>query len=414
MASSDRKPWAPAIWQIVLLAFVVRLAAQALIPVTWYSIDMRSWITVARILDAGGNPYKETTFLNWGPAWMGCLFLLSKIPGVSLVVAVRGLLLVADTVLVAQLAFLLRRLDASARWQLALLAGYAVNPVPVVLNTQHLNFDVLFLIPLLGSVHGLMRFQDLRREPDLLLGVALLGLAVLVKTPALVFFFLFLLCLKTCSWPTRIATCWLALAPVAIGVGVLYVLAPAEVTKHVLKYNSMTPFYFGLAPWTIQLGLERVHSLVFAAGGLALLALHARRLWSAASWPADAAATYGMSIYLYVILFGTGFGPQYLLWIWAFLPLIFVAGAKADRVASIALAAAGAVLVPLLYAMHPYLGGGGFLAASDAPTDATRLAWSTALAHAKAVEPALFGVLFAVMLGLFIAVILRLLRSART
>lgn len=111
-----------------------------------HSNDVTHWLVVIDVLDAGGNPY-ETGLLNWPPLWLVVIAAIDAAADflhVSFLTALRGFLILVESVLVVALYHVLVAAGASrVAVRRALLIGIAVNPVAILLICQHGNSDVI-------------------------------------------------------------------------------------------------------------------------------------------------------------------------------------------------------------------------------------------------------------------------------
>ncbi len=307
---------------VLLVALVtVRLLFLALMPAV-HSRDLDSWIRVARLLDAGINPYRETEVLNWPPFWMQCIFAAARIAartGWSVLHVLQGFLMVGEGLCVVTAYVVLRRCYGIAHPFRILLFGLVLNPVSVFLSCQHGNFDVFVGWWVLLTVGALVAHRQ-RGEPQYWLAAAFfLGMGVLTKTVPLILTPLLLLCARGQRPVTIALGLLLLLAPVAIGMSVIYTLAPAGVQANVLGYRSMGGWYgisgvlymLGLRPW--NLALQGVMPFLFGAA----MVVFFFRFRKPCPGPVQILRLALLTL-VAVPTFGPGYSPPYVLW---FLPL---------------------------------------------------------------------------------------------
>ena len=291
-----------------------------------YSFDLASWNRVADVLQAGGNPYHETDFLNWPPLWLQLIFLFKKI-SLSLHVpfnaVVRAFLIGTESTLSLLLYRLLARLvppSSAVRW---VLAGIALNPVAVFQVCQHGNFDVLVGFWVLLAVGMLLRFHEHHDPLFWLLACFALGLGVLTKTVPLCLAPLLLPGWRKLAGGERVLGAVLLLGPVLLGLSIVYVLAPADIADKVLGYRSL-PGSFGItglltlagAPGLVA-GWARVFTLLYGLGWLAL----AMWLFGRETLSPKRLVTLAAVLLVAVPTLGPGSGLQYVYW---FLPLLIL------------------------------------------------------------------------------------------
>jgi len=297
-----------------------------------YSFDLASWNRVADILQAGGNPYHETNFLNWPPLWMQLLFLFKKISlglQVPLNTVVRVFLIGTESVLSLLLYTMLARLVPPAtagRW---LLAGIALNPVAVFQVCQHCNFDVLVGFWILLAVVLLWRFHEEHAARFWLLACVALGMGALTKTVPLCLAPLLLPGWRKLHRVELLLGAILLLGPVLLGLSIVYVLGPADISDKVLGYRSL-PGSFGFTGLFTCLGFPRlaavwprVFTVLYGLGWLALAAW----LFGRETLAPRRLVTLATVLLVAVPALGPGSGLQYVYW---FLPLLVLLYGLAD------------------------------------------------------------------------------------
>jgi hypothetical protein len=110
-----------------------------------HSLDVEYWQAALAAHDAGRNPY-ETGVLNWPPLWLIVIVALDALAGYASIafwsVLRLYLVLVESGLVVALYATLVSAGADRAAVRRALLVGVALNPVTIILVTQHGNSDV--------------------------------------------------------------------------------------------------------------------------------------------------------------------------------------------------------------------------------------------------------------------------------
>jgi len=289
---------------LVALVLVVRALATLVVQP---SDDLLGWRWVESVLSQGGDPYAETSRLNWPPLWMFWIGLAGRIARATPLefdAVVRALPCVADAVIALLL----------ARRSIVIGIIYALHPVAVFTTGAQAQFDALPTLGLLLAVHAVGRGGGLA-------GLAL-GLGAGFKT-----------------WPVALAPVLAAIrlgrggavrlmiaaiAPPALLLGAVALLSPDGFARNVAGYASY-PGWWGLTslgvlfPGDLTIGVaslaERHGRVLVMVSMLAVAAVTARRAWSA-----QRATLVALLVFLAVT---PGFGPQYLLWI---LPFALVAG----------------------------------------------------------------------------------------
>lgn len=297
-----------------------------LLPEKAYSVDLRHWTVIIDRLQHGNNPYVSTTYLNWPPLWMQVLYVLgevSRITGIAAVNVIRGFLIAIDTVNILLLQFLAVRFLGIAQPRTLLLAGFAANPVALILTCQHGNFDAIVVTALLCFTIALLRWRESSDPVDWLFASLALGIGILAKTFPLALTPLLAYHASKLSVRARLLGAMLVVVPAAIGMSVLFVLSPHAVIENVLRYRSFGG-YFGISGILGVAGLDAiapVYAAIFPLVLAAALLFLARRLTRARDIAARHVILLAATILLALITFGTGYGPQYNAWPLPFLLL---------------------------------------------------------------------------------------------
>lgn len=305
---------------LTLSAFLIRMVFVWLKPGDAVSVDVRSWEMVAGILKAGGNPYEQTTVLNWPPVWPGIIYLLSlvsDVTGVSFRHALFILLSLLDcalaTVVYLACCSIFGMQIRRAFW--VSLVGISLSPILTLLSCQHGNFDVLPVLCILGGLLMLTRAIARHASSMWLAACFMLGIGGAVKT-----FPLFLAPLFIFSFPrpnrlVLLGAIAVIVAPWLLTVGCIYVASPEAVWRNVITYNSL-PSSFGLNPAFKELfgasgrAVQTVCFLMLIVLAYATMLPIIRRDGQARTLFVAAAVILGS-----IPVFGPGFATQYILWI---------------------------------------------------------------------------------------------------
>ena len=308
---------------ILLVAWATRILFMLIVPPEARSIDTYSWERVGRILMAGGNPYKATSMLNWPPLWLQAIDLMTRTATFLDIPFFRVLqitLMAIESIVLILTYKLIRTVSPEAAARKIVLVGLALNPAAILLVCQHGNFDVLVALWLVLFLGSLLRYDRKGEEAQWLLACLFLGLGILTKTVPLVLTPFLAGGFRRLSGPTRFLGLTLLLGPVALGMSILYVLAPADIAAKVLAYRSSAGWFgfSGLIHLARLDSLEGAFDLLFyvllAATLLGLTHLYWRRR---SLGPRE--TVLGAALVLTAIpTLGPGYAPQYLYW---FLPL---------------------------------------------------------------------------------------------
>ena len=160
--------------------------------------------------------------------------------------ALRIYLILAESALIVTLYLTLvsvgARRDAVRR---ALLVGIALNPVAILLVCQHGNSDVNVGLLVTLAVAALIAYWRSRDIVFWLGGCLLLGVGVLAKTVPLVLAPMLAPGARLAGRAGNVLGAALFLGPVALGLSVIMALAPEATVDHVIRYRSF-PGFFGV------------------------------------------------------------------------------------------------------------------------------------------------------------------------
>jgi hypothetical protein len=328
---ANRRRWRD-VAQLLGASWLVRAGFIALMPSRVHSADVDRWISVARELRAGANPYVTTTYLNWPPLWMTVIWLLDHVAravDISFLLTLQLFLIAVESVVVVLLYWFLATVAPKEARRIVLVA-ICLNPVAVLLVCQHGNFDVLVGLLCLAGTLALARDTRTRDVVAWLAGALALGLGALAKTVPLALAPLLAPGAKANHPLARLLAAALFVGPALLGVAVIYALAPHAVLDNVVLYRS-TEGWYGLTGIAGVLGLNRATAgyskilfpavlLVWVTAGSVLLTR--RRL------DARHAILLGAIVLLAVPTLGPGYAPQYAYW---WLPLLVATYPLFDR-----------------------------------------------------------------------------------
>ena len=316
---------------LALIAAVARLLFLYLIPVGAESIDLRSWQKIATELHAGRNPYQSTPLLNWPPLWMQLIALTDKVSQVLHVPfkTLLRILLIASDVAVVVVTHRLAVFLELAKARLIVLIGLALNPIGLLLVCQHANFDTIVALAIVLSVAALVRFRATKRPVDWLFAALSLGVGILAKTIPVILVPLLAARSKDLDRSTRLLGALLLVGPVAIGLSVLFVLAPQAVYQHVINYRSLGGVFgvSGIVAATLtEQPARAVRIVMLLTLGLIFLLSTVRTTMRGLDDPRTL-ILLGAFLLVSIIVFGPGYGPQYIMW---FLPLLTLTAGMFD------------------------------------------------------------------------------------
>ena len=302
-----------------IVAIAVRVAFLLLVPEGAISADLKAWVRVADQFRLGANPYVTTTHLNWPPVWLQCIYFLSQLAEflqVPLVRALQAFLIFVELIVIALTYSLMQSVFRVAPFRY-LLFGVSLNPILLLQVCQHGNFDVLVAALILAFSISFLLFSQTNNPLYWLWSCLFLGLGVLTKTVPFILMPMLFYNMRSISVSTRMLGVCLLLLPVAIGLSVLYVLAPEAVQSNVLQYRSYPGFYgwtgvMELLGWDAHFPLYRKFFylvLVLVLGWTAFF-LHSNQ----GSISVDRLLLLIIALLLLPVTFGPGYGPQYVFW----------------------------------------------------------------------------------------------------
>lgn len=283
-----------------LLALVMRVAYLVSEHGNW---DLDAYREVVRILEGGGELYRDTPRYNYSPAWaivLRGLAFASGAMGVPLESGVGGLLLLAD-MFTAWLVFRIAR-DVLGR-AIEAAAGAALlffaNPVSVFATGFHLQFDNLAVLFLLAAVWSISRTPA---RPARGFGtVVFLSASLLFKH---VTYFHPLLFVRTRRRPGLPLVAGLAPYAVFFASFLPYLGSPGWVYERVFRYRSLSETY-GASTLLDVTGVPRwvPTALFLAAAGFGIVAF--RRL--------DVGRA-SLLLFLLLLVFLPGVAQYYFVW----------------------------------------------------------------------------------------------------
>jgi hypothetical protein len=328
-----------------------------LLPEAAHSVDVDHWQLVAAVLADGGNPYRDTILLNWPPIWMQLIFALDKtasLLGLPFFRVLQVFLIVVESLLIVGLSLVIRQVAPGVDARKILLWGVALNPVAILLVVQHGNFDTLVALWLVLFAASLLRYGRTGEAADWLAACLFLGLGVVTKTVPFVLAPLLADGFRRSPALVRFIGCSLLLGPVVLGMSIVYVLSPAEVTANVLAYRSFSGWFgvTGLLSLAGYPGLLPVWSAVFSVLTVFALAFATLGIWRRRP---DAGETLllGGLLLAAVPALGPGYAPQYFSWLLAFLPATFAAFPGRWRLVLSGFAAVASITFVVEYALFP-------------------------------------------------------------
>ncbi len=311
---------------LLCLTAATRLVWLLILPSHELSADLRAWRLVGVNLLNHVNPYSATVVMNHPPFWMEVLFGLANLSlrtGVDFLFSVRIVLIAGDLCLLAAMYLLLRTLRPASSCVRLLVIGYCMNPLLILLTSQHGNFDALSMVWVVLFLYFLIRFRNSSDALDWLLAAGCLGIAVFVKQFPFVLWPLLVPGARRLDWRCRLIGPLLVIGPALLSLAPLYVLAPGAIWQGVVEYRSFGNAFgvVGLLTITEFDQFLPVYTHFFTIALLALTVAVAIALWRR-DWRHDSdPVLFSAMLLLALFTLGSGYGSQY--WFWV-VPLLLV------------------------------------------------------------------------------------------
>jgi len=286
--------------------------------------DAFSWETEAKVLAGGGNPYHANALLNWPPFWMQVIFVMSKVSALLHVPFFRVLqvfLILVESAVIIQLIKLIQEVAPAAHARNIVIIGIALNPVAILLVCQHCNFDIIVALWLLLFMRSLLRYNRSDDPVHWLSACLFLGLGILTKTVPLLLIPMLAGDFRQATASMRFLGAALVLGPVTLGMSIIYVLAPVDVTTNVLAYRSASGT-FGISGLMQMAGVDAyasAHHAVFYVLLLTMMTLTWILFWRRRSIGSRETVLYAAVFLAAIPSLGPGYATQYIYWFMPFL-----------------------------------------------------------------------------------------------
>ena len=343
-----------------------------------HSVDVDAWQRALEAEHDGQNPYETgvLNWPPFWLQIIALLDAVANHVGTSFWTALRIYLIMAESALVATLYLTLvsvgARRDAVRR---ALLVGIALNPVAILLVCEHGNSDINVGLLVTLAVTALIAHWRSRDVVLWLCGCLLLGVGVLAKTVPLVLAPILAPGARLAGKAGTVLGAALFLGPAALGLSVIMALAPEATRMHVIEYRSLSGFFgvhgllydvttlrawigpvmvvalivsaafiwrsgsreppssanlvflvgallFMAAVYGVATLFDRLSSLdvrprydtLFTLLAIATIVWLSHRLWRGPLLKPEELFLFIAVIFMLVVAFGSGYGPQYVYW----------------------------------------------------------------------------------------------------
>lgn len=240
---------------IVMLVIGIGIFLRLLVSLLGNNFDLESYRIVAKIVNHGGNVYRDTTRYNYGPIWSYVVFIIYRIALLlpNSYFMFRFLVSVFLTLVDLGIFFVLCNNYSK---KAAIL--FFCNPISIIITGYHSQFDnFAFLIGLIA----ISFFDvDLDKKLDLrsIIGIVLIGISITTKH----ILFLFPLWIAAKA-KNRINKCIIIFLPVVIFLSSFIPFwhnGHAGIIRNVFMYRSFNnaPFYSLLVPNIFKLFISPV------------------------------------------------------------------------------------------------------------------------------------------------------------
>jgi len=316
------------VFVVLLVALAARLIFMLAMPPQVRSADAHNWESVANALDAGQNPYQTTSILNWPPFWLQFIFFISKISiafSISFFRVLQFFLSAVESVVIILLIKLIREVAPAAHVRALVIIGLALNPAAIFLICQQCNFDVILALWLMFFMLSLLRYNRTKDYADWLCACLFLGLGILTKTVPLVLAPLLAGGFRGATTRLKFLGLALLLGPVALGVSIIYVLAPADVTTKVLEYRSISRC-FGFSGLFHLAGADQLmgfYNVIFYVLLFMVMVASSILFWHRRSIGDRETVLFAALLLVCIPVFGPGYNSEYLYWFMPFLVATF-------------------------------------------------------------------------------------------
>jgi hypothetical protein len=341
-------------------AWIVRALVIATWPAAAHSDDLGSWMTVAKVLRHGANPYVATSIVKWPPFALVLVWGIdhvARLLGVSFFTVMRATLILAESGVCVVLYALLTRFAPARDVRRVLLLGISLNPIAILFVCQHENIDVFVGLFVALGLWALLLHEETADPVAWLAACLAFGLGAFVKTIPVILAPLLVAGARAASKLGRTLGLALFLGPMLLSLSVVFVLAPNAVADNVLRYRSISGFFgvTGLLGIAHAHGLSRWYERLFTVALVATVLLLCAVLWRR-GLDARRAVMAAALLLAAVPAVGPGYAPQYAYW---FMPALIVSYLLFDdawRVIVRACYAVAAVTYVVEYALFTALG----------------------------------------------------------
>ena len=266
--------------------------------------------------------------MNWPPFWLQLIFIISKISTTFAIPFFRVLqifLILVESAVIILLIKLIREIAPAARVRTLIILGLALNPAAILLICQHCNFDVIVALWLMLFMLSLLRYNRAGDDVDWLCACLFLGLGILTKTVPLVLVPLLAGGFREATTRLKFMGLVLLLGPVVLGLSIIYVLTPADVTAKVIEYRS-TGDFFGFSSLFHLAGADKltdVYNFIFYILLFTAMSACSILIWRRQSIGDRETVLLAALLLASIPALGPGYGSNYLYWFMPFLVATF-------------------------------------------------------------------------------------------
>ncbi|MFZ1074406.1 MAG: hypothetical protein WAO21_13350 [Verrucomicrobiia bacterium] len=214
---------------------------------------------------------------------------------------------------------------SAARVRTLVIIGIALNPAAILLICQHCNFDVIVALWLMLFMISLLRYHQTKDYTDWLCACLFLGLGILTKTVPVVLAPMLAGGFREATTRLKFLGLALLLGPVALGVSIIYVLAPADITTKVFEYRSIGGF-FGFPGLFHLAGADELagfYKVIFYILLFTVMLVSSISFWHRHFIGGRETVLFAALLLVSIPVFGPGYNSEYLYWFMPFLIATF-------------------------------------------------------------------------------------------
>ena len=306
---------------LILISLVIKLFIIYIKPQSLASIDLIRFDKVIAELKINNNPYVTTNYLNYPPFWLQFLFTFEKISS-YIHVSTQSIILIflslIESLLLVVYAYIFKELNLIKKFDKFIFFGFIINPISISQICIQGHFDVFLNLFVSLSILFTIKWIKSQNKNNWILSCIMLGQGILLKTVPLICTPLIFVKIKNISKFDRILGILLLIYPAFLGLSIIYSLNPDAITKHVLGYRSIEGYFgiTGLLAYYNYNSLMRLYNILSMLFIIYFFVSTIIKLSQIEELSLKSVIEISLLILLFPIVFGGGFGLQYIYWIY--------------------------------------------------------------------------------------------------